>query len=144
MQVFLYIDLSIFNGLVLPRAGAILFRFRWASDAVRACCHSVQLKSESVRPWKCINGHPRGKSHVHQFWASDEKKKKVLVLDGLCWANICKVLLKITFNNYTKKERTGLTQSNFTRSPGAAVRSTARFPSCRRILMAPSNWDHGV
>lgn len=76
VQVFLYIDLSIFNGLVLPRAGAILFRFRWASDAVRACCHSVQLKSESVRPWKCINGHPRGKSHVHQFWASDEKKKK--------------------------------------------------------------------
>lgn len=96
VQVFLYIDLSIFNGLVLPRAGAILFRFRWASDAVSACCHSVQLKSESVRPWKCISGHPRGKSHVHQFWASDEKKKGL----SLRWpllGNICKDLLKITF-----------------------------------------------
>lgn len=47
---------------------------------------TLQLKRESVRPWKCINGHPRGKRHVHQFWAPDEKTE---VLDGLCRANIC-------------------------------------------------------
>lgn len=30
-------------------------------------------------------------------------KKKVLVWDGLCWANICKDLLKTTFHNCTKR-----------------------------------------
>lgn len=44
---FLYIDPFIFNGPMFPRVGAILCRFRWAGDAVRACCHSVLLRAKA-------------------------------------------------------------------------------------------------
>lgn len=32
---------------MFPRVGAILCRFRWAADAVRACCHSVLLRARA-------------------------------------------------------------------------------------------------
>ncbi len=60
VSVFLYIDLSIFNGPIPPRAGTIVRRFRWASDAVRACCHSVLLRERADDLGSALRAFPGG------------------------------------------------------------------------------------
>lgn len=81
VRVFIYIDLSIFNGPSLPREGAISCRFRWASDAVRACCHSALLRARAHDLGSALRVMPREKDVSISPWSHME------IPDGLYWAN---------------------------------------------------------
>ena len=67
VYAFLCIDLSIFNGPALPGAGTILCMFRWTSDAVRACCHSMLLRARAGDLGSALRVFP-GDTDLRQAW----------------------------------------------------------------------------
>lgn len=99
---FLYIDPFIFNGPMFPRVGAILCRFRWAGDAVRACCHSVLLRAKAHDLGSALTAIP-GEADVPISPLSNTKDK-VKIPDGL-WCDGRRsgvVLLEMTGDNVKK------------------------------------------
>lgn len=80
------IDLSIFNGPTLPRVGAIVCRFRWFSDAVRACCHSVLLRVRAHDLGSALTAIPGETDMSISPWYHMQNKLKIP--DRLYWANV--------------------------------------------------------
>lgn len=93
--MFLYIDLSIFNGPTLPRVGAISCRFRWASDAVRACCHSALLRARAHDLGRALRAMPREMDMSISPWP--HMKNKLKIPEGLYRANLKENPPKLAF-----------------------------------------------